>query len=50
MLQLPDSGLHRIFPWFGFPAAIVLPLICKALLTLGLLVKRISESDRKSVV
>ena len=44
MLKLPEPGLHRIFLWFGFPVAIVLPLICKALLSLALLVKRISKA------
>ena len=41
MLKLPEPGLHRVFLRFGFLAAITLPLICKALLSFGLLVKRI---------
>lgn len=44
MLKLPEPDFHRVFLLFGFPAAIVLSLICKALLSLGLLVKRISKA------
>ena len=44
MLKLPEPDPHRVFLRFGFPTAIVLPLICKALLSLGLLMKRISKA------